>query len=230
MGEAAASDIVELSRRARAGDRQALGPLVQATYDDAYGVALRMLGDEHDAGDAVQEAYVRALRGIRRFRGEAAFTTWLHRITANCAADVAARRSRGAHRDLDSLVRDRDHAMAMVLVDTKVEHDPEARSCQRADRDELLVALGSLPDGLRSVVVLRDVYDLSHEAIAAELDISVAAAKVRLHRGRRRLRELLFPPEASSGERPPASAGGARVAPRTLSSTSASWTRGTRAG
>ncbi|MDA8070898.1 MAG: RNA polymerase sigma factor [Actinomycetota bacterium] len=226
-----ATDVVELSRRARAGDHRALGPLVQATYDDAYGVALRMLGDEHDAGDAVQEAYLRALRGIRRFRGEAAFTTWLHRITANCAADVLARRSRTAHRDLDSLATDRDALAGMALADTCVAHDPEARTCQRADREELVVALGALPDGLRTVVVLRDVYDLSHEAIAAELGISVSAAKVRLHRGRRRLRELLFPPEcagtASSGI---AVGGRARSVSRGAVSAPTSWTRGARAG
>jgi len=179
----------ELSRRARAGDRQALEPLVRATYAEAYGVAFRMLGDEHDACDAVQEAYVRVLRGIRRFRGEAGFATWLHRITANCAADVLAGRSRSQHRDLDTLAPQIEEA----LVDTSGVHDPEARSCQRADRDELVAALADLPERLRVVVVLRDVYDLPHEAIAAELGITVAAAKVRLHRGRRRLREALFP-------------------------------------
>lgn len=182
-----ATDVGELSRRARAGDRQALDPLVRATYADAYGLALRMLGDEHDAGDAVQEAYVRVLRSIRRFRGDAGFTTWLHRITANCAADVLARRSRTNHRDLDTLVPDGEGALA----DLSGAHDPEARSCQRADRDRLVAALGAMPARLRAVVVLRDVYDLPHEAIAAELGISVAAAKVRLHRGRRHLREVL---------------------------------------
>jgi len=182
------ADVGELSRRARAGDRQALEPLVRATYADAYGLAFRMLGDEHDAGDAVQEAYVRVLRGIRRFRGDAAFTTWLHRITANCAADVLARRSRADHRDLDSLAPDDSDG---VLTDRSGAHDPEARSCQRVDRDRLVAALGTMPDRLRAVVVLRDVYDLSHEAIATELGISVAAAKVRLHRGRRHLREVL---------------------------------------
>ncbi len=193
---ATADDVVELARRARGGDRQALEPLVRATYPDALGLAMRMLGDEHDARDAVQEAFVRALCGIRRFRGDAAFTTWLHRITANCAADVLAGRARTAHQDLDTLAPEHHRALA----DTSAEHDPERRSVQRADRDRLVAALQALPARLRAVVVLRDVYDLSHEAIAAELGISVAAAKVRLHRGRRRLRDDLFPvPGAGDG-------------------------------
>ena len=179
---------MELARRACSGDHQALEPLVRATYPDALGLAMRMLGDEHDARDAVQEAFVRALRGIRRFRGDAAFTTWLHRITANCAADVLARRTRTAHQDVDTLGPEQQPALA----DTRLEHDPERRSFQRADRDRLVRALQALPPRLRAVVVLRDVYDLPHDAIAAELGISVAAAKVRLHRGRRQLRDDLF--------------------------------------
>ncbi len=188
-------EVVELACRARGGDRQALEPLVRATYPDAYGLALRLLGDEHDARDAVQEAFARALHGIRRFRGDAAFTTWLHRITANCAADVLARRARTAHQDLDTLAPEHQRA----LTDTRLEHDPERRSFQRADRDRLVAALQALPARLRAVVVLRDVYDMSHEAISAELGITVAAAKVRLHRGRRRLREDLYAVAESSG-------------------------------
>ena len=182
------ADVGELALRACAGDRRALEPLVRATYGDAYGLALRLVGDEHDARDTVQEAYTRALRGIRRFRGDAAFTTWLHRITANCAADLLARRSRGRHLHLDALDAD-GHPL---LVDARAEHDPEGRSCDAAERDRLVAALGRLPDRLRRAVVLHDVYDLPHEAVAAELGISVAAARVRLHRGRRRLRDDLY--------------------------------------
>lgn len=203
---AAADEVGELARRASDGDRRALEPLVRATYPEAYGLALRLVGDEHDARDTVQEAYARALRSIRRFRGDAAFTTWLHRITANCAADLLARRSRAAHQQLDVLDADR----LPVLVDARAEHDPEGCSCQRADRERLVTALAALPERLRLVVVLRDVYDLSHDAIAAELGITVAAAKVRLHRGRRRLRDELYGPVPTDGAAgaPPARPGG----------------------
>lgn len=148
------------------------------------------MGDEHDARDTVQEAYTRVLRGIRRFRGDAAFTTWLHRITANCALDVLARRTRATHQQLDAL----DPERMPGLVDVRAEHDPEHRSCQQADRDRLVAALSELPERLRRAVVLHDVYDLPHDAVAAELGISVPAAKVRLHRGRRRLRDVLYGP------------------------------------
>jgi RNA polymerase sigma-70 factor (ECF subfamily) len=79
------------------------------------------------------------------------------------------------------------------LVDSEAGHDPEQQMAVSLERDRVAAALAELPPRLRSVVVLRDVYDLPHEAIAAELGITEAAAKVRLHRARKKLRERLFP-------------------------------------
>jgi RNA polymerase sigma-70 factor (ECF subfamily) len=132
----------------------------------------------------VQESYLRAFRGLKRFRGDAQFTTWLYRITANCASTHLGRRARHRH---DELLDD------SPIAETNPEFDPQARSDASALRDRLNVALRDLPPRLRAVVVLRDVYDLPHEAIAAELGISESAAKVRLHRARRKLREHLYP-------------------------------------
>ena len=132
----------------------------------------------------VQESYLRAYRGLKRFRGDAQFTTWLYRITANCANTHLGKRRR---RRTEPLPDD------LALVDINPERDPAARADATLLRDRLEVALDDLPPKLRAVVVLRDVYDLPHEAIAAELGISESAAKVRLHRARRKLREQVFP-------------------------------------
>jgi RNA polymerase sigma-70 factor, ECF subfamily len=174
----------ELVVAAREGDRAAFEALVRATMADTYTLALRLTGDEEDARDVVQEAYLRAYRAIGRFRGDAAFTTWLYRITANCASTSLGRRSRHRHEPL---------ADDAPLADEHPDTDPVAMATAGALRDRVTDALADLPPRLRAVVVLRDVYDLPHEAIAAELGISVPAAKVRLHRARRRLREQLFP-------------------------------------
>jgi RNA polymerase sigma-70 factor, ECF subfamily len=174
----------DLVAAARNGDRAAFEALVRATMADTYTLALRLTGDEEDARDVVQEAYLRAYRAIGRFRGDAAFTTWLYRITANCASTSLGRRSRHRHEPLGD-----DAPVADEHPDT----DPVAMATAGALRDRITDALADLPPRLRAVVVLRDVYDLPHEAIAAELGISVPAAKVRLHRARRRLREQLFP-------------------------------------
>jgi RNA polymerase sigma-70 factor, ECF subfamily len=177
---------------ARDGDRSAFDELVRRTYAETFTLALRLTGDEEDARDVVQDSYLRAYRGLHKFRGEAQFTTWLYRITANCASTQLERRRRSGHDVLDE---------SSALEDTRPEHDPEARVAAATDRDHITRALRSLPPRLRQVVVLRDVYDLPHHAIAAELGISEAAAKVRLHRARRRLREELFPLRAERLQR-----------------------------
>jgi RNA polymerase sigma-70 factor (ECF subfamily) len=132
----------------------------------------------------VQEAYLRAFKSLKKFREDAAFSTWLYRIVANCASTMLGKRTRHRHELLDE---------ETFVEDVRVEGDPVAHNEAIAERDRLTQALGELPDALRSVVVLRDVYDLPHEAIAAELGISEANAKVRLHRARRKLRETLYP-------------------------------------
>lgn len=170
---------------AKSGDQMAFEQLVRATYTQTYTLAYRLTGDQEDANDVVQEAYLRAYRGLKRFRGDAQFTTWLYRITANCASTHLGRRARHRH---DELPEDAS------IADLDPSGDPQAQADAAVLRDRLDDALRQLPPRLRAVVVLRDVYDLPHEAIAAELGISESAAKVRLHRARRKLREQLFPP------------------------------------
>lgn len=177
-------EMVDLVAAAKAGDQAAFEELVRVTHADAYTLAFRMTGNEEDAKDVVQEAYLRAWKGLKRFRGDAKFNTWLYRITANCAVTHLSRRTRDRHDVLD----DDDSA-----PDTRVESDPAARLGAGDDRRLLQAALESLSPEMRAVVVLRDIYDLPHEAIAAELGISEGAAKVRLHRARKKLRERLFP-------------------------------------
>jgi RNA polymerase sigma-70 factor (ECF subfamily) len=172
-------DLSDLVAAAQAGDRTAFDELVRATYIDSYTLAYRLTGDEDDARDVVQEAYLRAYRGLRRFRGDAQFSTWMYRITANCATTFLGKRSRNRHDELtDDLVGEEVAAGA----------GPEATVESAATRDRLQQALRRLPPKLRAVVVLRDIYDLPHESIASELGISESAAKVRLHRARRKLR------------------------------------------
>jgi RNA polymerase sigma-70 factor (ECF subfamily) len=176
-------EVADLVAAAKDGDREAFDELVRATYADTYTLAYRLTGNEDDARDVVQEAYLRAFRGLGRFRGDAQFSTWMYRITANCAATHLGRRVRHRHEELDD---------STPVADTHPDHDPQLRADADDLRGRLRVALDELPPRLRAVVVLRDVYDLPHEAIAAELGITESAAKVRLHRARNKLRDQLF--------------------------------------
>jgi len=132
----------------------------------------------------VQETYLRAFRSIRRFRGESSFSTWLYRIAANCSATMHHRR-RGA----TVVSIDTDHRVGELPAD----RHPDAIGSATVERDRLVRAIATLPLTLRSVVVLHDVYDLGHDEIAAELGISSASSRVRLHRARRQLRAALLP-------------------------------------
>jgi RNA polymerase sigma-70 factor, ECF subfamily len=175
-----------LVARARSGDQDAFGTLMARHRDGVFTMALRLVGERETAADVTQEAFLRAWRGLARFRGEARFTTWLYRITVNTASNHRARVAR--HR-------------AASLDETAGVADPDAPSPEDAAervgvRRDLLAALAALPMRQRTVVVLKDVYGWTHQEIAGALGISVTAAKVRLHRARARLRDHL------GGERP----------------------------
>jgi len=174
---------------AREGDRSAFDELVRRTYVDTYTLALRLTADEEDARDVVQESYLRAWKGLPNFRGDAQFSTWMYRITANTAYSVVKRRRRHRAESLDEVLEE--------PIELHPDLQPEDAAESSALLDELSVALEQLPPKLRVLVVLKDVYGLSHEEIADELGISVPAAKVRLHRGRRKLRDLLYADPAS---------------------------------
>ena len=179
-----AASVDTLVEAARQGDQGAFTELVRRTHADTFTLARRLVSDEDDAREVVQEAYLRAFRSIRRFRGDAQFTTWLYRITANCASTQLGRRRRARHEPLDD-----DDA----VIDLHPERDPSLAADASALRTRVEAAIDDLPPRLRAVVVLRDVYDLNHAEIADELGISESAAKVRLHRARRRLRAQVFP-------------------------------------
>ena len=179
-----ASVLADLVASAQGGDRDAFEELVRRTHSATYTLALRLTTNAEDAHDVTQETYLRAYRGLKNFRGDAQVTTWLYRIAANCSSTFLTTRSRHRHDELTD---------STEPVDTSPEADVESMVDGADLRARLDAALSQLPPRLRAVVVLRDVYDLPHDAIANELGITVSAAKVRLHRARHKLRSSLFP-------------------------------------
>lgn len=177
-------DLGTLIEAAKGGDRRAFDDLVRHTYEDTYTLAYRLTGNEEDARDVVQETYLRAWKGLKRFRGDAQFSTWLYRITANASYTMMKKRRKHRHEPVgDDLEQ---------IPDSKFVSDPEALADASMLRDQVSAAVETLPAKLRAVLILRDVYGLTHEEIGDELGISVAAAKVRLHRARRKLHDEIF--------------------------------------
>ena len=164
-----------LVRRAVAGDQHAFAVLMDRHERRVYNLAFRMLGGHDDARDAAQEAFLSCFRNLHRFRGDAAFTTWLHRIAVNACYDALRRRRPTS--PLEEMVSEPapapDHA----------ERAAAAADVQRA----LLV----VPVEYRTVLVMHELQDLPLDHISEVLDIPVGTVKSRLHRGRVALGRLL---------------------------------------
>lgn len=167
----------ELLRRAKHGDDQAFGRLVEPSIDPAYRLALRILGDVHDAEDALQDALYKAWKALPRFRGEAKFSTWLYRIVWRTCVDRTRRR---------------DPAPTEVgSVSAPQEFDPEARFEEAEERRTIEAALRRLPLPYQAVITLFYLEDLPLKEVAAILDLPVGTVKTHLHRARRALRTAL---------------------------------------
>jgi RNA polymerase sigma-70 factor, ECF subfamily len=165
----------DLIARFRAGEAAAFGILVTRHERRVYNIAYRMLGRAEDARDAAQDAFLSCYRHIGSFRGEAAFTTWLHRITVNACYDALRKRPPDPTplSELPEPSPARDHAdQAVAAVDV-----------QRA--------LMQVPEEFRGVLVLHDLRGLQYEDVAGALGIPLGTVKSRLHRGRVALANVL---------------------------------------
>jgi len=177
----------ELVRLAQAGDVEAFAEIVRRHEHRLRIVLLRILDDSRDVEEAVQDALLQAWRNLDGYRAEAALFTWLYRIGVN-AALARTRRKQLLLTDLDALEREGAADASRELAPVQAAQASELRT-------RIVAALAELPFEYREAVVLRDVAGLSNEEVAAALDVSLPAAKSRIHRGRLQLRELLEPLE-----------------------------------
>lgn len=159
------------------GDRHAFERLYRANINRVYAVCVRMCGDRSRAEELAQDAFVRAWERLPQFRGESAFSTWLHRLAVNVVLE-AQRTER----------RNRARTESDDILDAA---PPVMRGEHHLERMDLAVAIAALPPGARAVFALHDVEGYKHEEIAEMLDITSGGSKAQLHRARRLLREAL---------------------------------------
>ena len=176
----------EAIRLAQAGDAAAFEHLYQLHSRRVYALCLRMMGNPSDAEDLMQEAFLQLFRKIGTFRGESAFSTWLHRMTVNVV-----------------LMRLRKKTLPAASLEETTEPDeetggprkdigaPDLRLSGAVDRVNLERSIEKLPPGYRTVFVLHDVQGFEHNEIAGIMGCSVGNSKSQLHKARTRLRELL---------------------------------------
>jgi RNA polymerase sigma-70 factor (ECF subfamily) len=167
---------------ARRGDTRAFARLVRTYQADVWRFAYQILGDRDLADDVAQDAFVRAFRFLRRYRGDARFSTWLFSITRNCAMDELRRSARRARIEV------RATAERQISSDLRL-------------RVEVREALAGLPLDLRAPVVLIDMFGLSYREVASVLGLAEGTVKSRVHRARHTLAEALSPEDREgSGE------------------------------
>jgi RNA polymerase sigma-70 factor (ECF subfamily) len=165
-------------------NEQEFAEIVEKHAGFVYNVAYRMMGNQHDAEEVAQDAFLSAYRARDRFRGDAQPTTWLYRITVN----AALMRLRKDKRRKEMTVPEEAQEDA---PSTDWTQSPVATAMNSELGERIQQAIDRLPPDLKAAVVLRDMQSLSNEEAAEVLDISVSALKARLHRGRVALRQDL---------------------------------------
>src|SRR2546429_7401313 len=171
----------ELTQRAAEGDMKAFEELYQRHNRRVYSLCLRMTGNVVEAEDLSQEVFIQLFRKIGSFRGESAFTTWLHRLTVNQVLMHFRKRS----------VRDEKTTAEGETPDQTVMGTENPNRMPVVDRIALDNAIAQLPPGYRTVFVLHDVEGYEHEEIGRMLGCAVGTSKSQLHKARMKLRNLL---------------------------------------
>jgi RNA polymerase sigma-70 factor (ECF subfamily) len=174
-------------RLAQQGDAAAFETIFQLHSRRVYALCLRMVNDPVEAEDLAQDAFLQLFRKIHTFRGESAFSSWLHRLTANVVL-MSFRRKKPHATSLDEMMRaDDDNEMPRIELG-----GVDAQLSGVCDRLNLQRAIEGLPDGYRLMFLLHDAYGYEHNEISRMLDCSVGNSKSQLHKARKRLRALLM--------------------------------------
>ena len=182
MEEAFRTQTKMLCRNATSSGRaQPFEELFQLHHRRVYSLCLRMIGNSTEAEDLTQDVFVQVFRKLGSFRGESAFTTWLHRLTVN----QVLMHFRKNYVTKEQLTEDGEMPVGIMLDRNRFNRSPVL------DRLALHEAIAQLPHGYRMVLVLHDVEGLEHNEIASLLGCSIGTSKSQLHRARMRMRLLL---------------------------------------
>jgi RNA polymerase sigma-70 factor, ECF subfamily len=186
-------DEATLVAQLRAGDEAAFEQVVRLYGGRLLAVARRIVDSEEDARDAVQDAFLNAFKSLDRFEGNAKLSTWLHRIVVNAALMKLRTRKRKPEQSIETLLPsfldDGHHEERFQSWDEPVDKLMERKETRELVRQQI----DALPEGYRTVLVLRDIEGLDTEETANVLGLTVNATKIRLHRARQALRTMLAP-------------------------------------
>lgn len=170
------------------GDQDAFERLVKTYETQVYNLCLRMVGNQEDAKDLAQEAFLKAWRGLQFYKFESAFSTWLYRLTSNVCIDFLRRQKR---RPVVSLTMQEDEEQAVELEIPDSAPQPEEQILYREQKTAIAAAMNQLEEEFRLVLTLRVIEDLPYEEIAEIMNLKIGTVKSRLARARMKLKSLL---------------------------------------
>lgn len=178
-----------LVAKSKKGDVAAFEELISGYEKKAYNIAYRMMGNEEDAKDMAQEAFIKIYKSIKNFREESSFSTWLYRIVTNVCLDEIRKRKRNETVPLEISIQNDDGAAHIELGADKETPDD---IYERIEKRQLIFnAINSLSEDYKTVIVLRDVQGFGYEEIASMLNCSLGTIKSRINRARNALKDKL---------------------------------------
>ena len=178
--------------RCRGGNMAAFGQLIERYQDRLFNAVLRVVGNRDDALELTQDAFVRALQGLRRFRSQSSFYTWLFRIGINLGINLRRRQQRMRVSSYDSVTEDQSGQAAGLAQRADPDSPQPVRQAEiKEEHGRVLAALEELAPEARAIVVLRDIEQLNYAQIGQVLEVPMGTVKSRLARARMSLREKL---------------------------------------
>ena len=172
------------TRQLTDSEQQTFHELYQKYHERVYSICLRMTQNTSESEDLTQDVFIRLFRTVGSFRGESAFTTWLHRLTVNLVLMHFRKRKRRPDQ-----ISEKEELPPYIVTDTE---DP--KRMRIVDRILLSEVITKLPEGYRQAIILHDIQGLQHTEIAETRGRSVGTSKSQLHKGRAMLRELIAGP------------------------------------
>lgn len=182
------SEITLLIQKAQKGDTNAFGTLVASYEKFIFNVACKMFSNSEDASDIAQEALIKAYKNIDKFDFNSSFSTWLYRITVNACIDEMRRRKGRESISIDA--EDEESGLALQIEDTSL--GAEERVIQNETVSEVRAAIDKLSEEHKTVIILRDLQDMTYEQVAQTLDLSIGTVKSRLARARKSLKDIIL--------------------------------------
>lgn len=178
-----------LVKRSKSGDVEAFEQLIFDYQKKAYNIALRIMGNQEDAKDMCQEAFIRIFKSIEGFKEQSSFSTWMYRIITNVCLDEIRKKKKNDAVSMDNTFETQEGELHFEL--SSDEDTPEEAYIRAEKKQAILKAINELNEEYKTAIVLRDVQGFSYEEIAGILCCSIGTVKSRINRGRNILKDKL---------------------------------------